>query len=60
VEFILRHFGIKRLKLLTNNPKKIESLRDIEIVERLPIQIEANPYNAAYLKTKKEELGHLL
>ena len=60
VEFILQHFGIKRLKLLTNNPKKIESLKDIEIVERLPIQIKSNPYNEAYLKTKKEELGHLL
>ena len=60
VEFILQHFGIKKLKLLTNNPKKMESLRDIEIVERLPIQIQSNPYNEAYLKTKKEELGHLL
>jgi len=60
VEFILNHYGIKKLKLLTNNPKKIESLVGIEIVERLPIQIKANPYNEAYLKTKKEELGHLL
>ena len=60
VEFILAHFGIKKLKLLTNNPKKIESLKDIEIIRRLPIQIEANPYNENYLKTKKEELGHLL
>ncbi len=60
VEFILAYFGIKKLKLLTNNPKKIESLKDIEIIRRLPIQIEANPYNENYLKTKKEELGHLL
>ncbi|KYJ86210.1 GTP cyclohydrolase II [Sulfurovum riftiae] len=60
VEFILKHFNIKRLKLLTNNPKKIESLRDIDIVERLPIQIAPNPYNEQYLKTKKDELGHLL
>jgi len=60
VEFILDHFGIKKLKLLTNNPKKIESLKDIEIVERLPIKIVSNPYNESYLKTKKEELGHLL
>jgi GTP cyclohydrolase II len=60
VEFILDHFGIKKLKLLTNNPRKIESLKDIEIVERLPIRIVANPYNENYLKTKKEELGHLL
>jgi len=55
VEFILNHYGIKKLKLLTNNPKKIESLAGIEIVERLPIQIKANRYNEAYLKTKKEE-----
>ena len=60
VEFILNHFGIKKLKLLTNNPKKIESLGSIEIVERLPIQITPNPYNEKYLKTKKDELGHLL
>jgi GTP cyclohydrolase II len=60
VEYILEHFGIKRLKLLTNNPKKIESLGSIEIVERLPIQIEANPHNKNYLQTKKDKLGHLL
>ena len=60
VEFILHHLGIKKLKLLTNNPAKIESLSDIEIVERLPIQIEPNPHNEGYLKTKKEQLGHLL
>jgi len=60
VEFILKHFNITKLKLLTNNPKKIESLKDIEIVERLPIKITPNPYNENYLKTKKEELGHLL
>ncbi len=60
VEYILAHFNIKTLKLLTNNPKKIESLKGINIMERLPIKIAANPYNANYLKTKKEELGHFL
>jgi GTP cyclohydrolase II len=60
VEFILNHFGIKKLKLLTNNPAKMESLPDIEIVERIPIQIASNPYNEKYLQTKKEQLGHLL
>ncbi len=60
VEFILKHFNITKLKLLTNNPKKIESLKEIEIVERLPIQIASNPHNEQYLKTKKDELGHLL
>jgi len=60
VEFILEYFGIKKLKLLTNNPKKIESLGSIEIVERLPIQITPNPHNEGYLKVKKEQMGHLL
>ncbi len=60
VEFILKYFGILKLKLLTNNPRKIESLGSIEIVERLPIQITPNPYNEAYLKVKKDQLGHLL
>ena len=60
VEFILNHFGIKKLKLLTNNPKKIESLGDIDIVERLPIQIKSNPYNEAYLQVKKDQMGHYL
>ena len=60
VEFILNHFGIKKLKLLTNNPKKLESLGEIEIVERLPIQIASNPHNEGYLQVKKEQMGHLL
>jgi len=60
VEFILNHFGIKKLKLLTNNPAKMESLPNMDIVERIPIQIASNPYNEKYLKTKKEQMGHLL
>ncbi len=60
VEFILHHLGIKKLKLLTNNPAKIENLPDIDIVERLPIKMKPNPHNEAYLKTKKEQMGHLL
>ncbi len=60
VEFILHHLDIKKLKLLTNNPAKMESLPDIEIIERLPIKMEPNPHNEAYLKTKKEQMGHLL
>jgi len=60
VEFILKYFGIAQLKLLTNNPRKIESLGDIKIVERLPIKIASNPYNEAYLKVKKDQMGHLL
>ncbi len=57
---ILKHFNIKKLKLLTNNPKKLESLKYFEIVERLPIKIEANSCNKEYLKVKKEQLGHML
>jgi GTP cyclohydrolase II len=60
VEFILHHLDIGKLRLLTNNPAKMESLRDIEIVARIPLQITPNPHNEAYLKTKKEQMGHLL
>jgi len=60
VEYILNHFGIKKIKLLTNNPKKMESLEGIEIVERLPIIVGENEYNEEYLQTKKDKMGHLL
>lgn len=59
VEFILAHFGISRIKLLTNNPRKLESLKGVEIVERIPVIIESNVFNEGYLKTKKEQMGHL-
>ena len=60
VTFILEHFGIKRIKLLTNNPNKLNEIEDVEIVERLPIIIEANEHNEAYLAVKRDEMGHLL
>ena len=60
VEFILNYFSIKKLKLLTNNPAKMESLPNIDIAERMPIQMTPNPHNEHYLKTKKDQLGHLL
>ena len=60
VEFMLKYFEIDKLKLLTNNPRKLESLGDIEIVERLPIQIEPNPHNEGYLQVKKNQMGHML
>lgn len=59
VEFILAHFGISKIKLLTNNPRKLESLKGIEIIERVPVVIESNVFNEGYLKTKKEQMGHL-
>ncbi len=59
VTFILNHFNIKKIKLLTNNPDKINSISDIEIVERVPIIMESNKYNEEYIQTKKDEMGHL-
>lgn len=60
VTFILHHFGIHKIKLLTNNPDKINSISDIEIVQRVPIIMKSNQYNEEYLNTKKYEMGHLL
>ena len=54
--------GIKAIELLTNNPKKIEAIANssIEIKKRVPLDIPAKKENYGYLKTKKEEMGHLL
>jgi GTP cyclohydrolase II len=60
VEYILDYFGIKKIQLLTNNPTKIDSLKNIEITKRIPIKMEPNTYNKEYLKVKKEQMGHLL
>jgi 3,4-dihydroxy 2-butanone 4-phosphate synthase/GTP cyclohydrolase II len=59
---ILVDLGISKIKLLTNNPRKVIALNGygLEIVERLPIEIPPTEYNKEYLKTKKEKLGHLL
>jgi GTP cyclohydrolase II len=59
VTYILHHFGIKKIQLLTNNPDKINSISDIEIVKRVPIIMKSNKYNEDYLETKKDEMGHL-
>ena len=58
---ILKDLGIKKIRLLTNNPKKIIGLKgyDLEVVERVPIEIPPNEINEIYLKTKRERLGHL-
>lgn len=58
VTFILQHFDIKKIKLLTNNPKKVEALNDIEIIQRVPIIMQTNQHNKDYIKTKKEHMGH--
>jgi len=60
VEKILKEFNIKKIKLLTNNPRKEFALKEIEVIERLPIKIKPNPFNENYLRTKKEKLGHKL
>ncbi len=59
---ILKDIGAKKLKLMTNNPRKIKGLKGygMEITERVPIQIEANEENSYYLKTKKDKLNHML
>ncbi len=59
---ILYDLGIRKLRLLTNNPKKIVGLEGygLEVVERVPIEIPANPANLRYLETKRDKLGHLI
>ena len=59
---ILVDLGVSKLRILTNNPKKIIGLEGygLEIVERIPLELLPSPYNEKYLLTKKEKLGHLL
>ena len=58
---ILKDLGLKKIRLMTNNPKKIIGLKgyDLEIVERVPIEIPPNEINESYLKTKRDRLGHI-
>ena len=60
VTYILHHFNIHKIKLLTNNPDKVKSISDIEIVERIPIIIKSNEFNEDYLSVKRDDMGHML
>ena len=59
---ILQDLGAKELRLLTNNPEKVYGLDGfgVEIVERVPIQVAATPYDLFYLQTKQKRMGHIL
>ena len=59
---ILADLGLKTIRLLTNNPRKVVGLEGygLEIVEQVPIRVKPNPHNARYLETKRKKLGHLL
>jgi 3,4-dihydroxy 2-butanone 4-phosphate synthase/GTP cyclohydrolase II len=59
---ILMDLGIKQIRLITNNPRKIAGVKGygLEVVDRLPLLIEANDYNSYYLATKAQKLGHML
>jgi 3,4-dihydroxy 2-butanone 4-phosphate synthase/GTP cyclohydrolase II len=58
---ILADLGVKSLRLLTNNPEKVYGIGDfgLEITERVPIEIETQEYDAYYMKTKQEKMGHI-
>jgi GTP cyclohydrolase II len=58
---MLKALGVRKVRLLSNNPDKVAALEQagIEVVERVPCEVDASPYAEDYLKTKKEKLGHL-
>lgn len=57
---MLNYFRISRLRLMTNNPRKVDALRQlgIDVVERVPLEVNRNRYNEGYLRTKQAKLGH--
>ena len=59
---ILDDLGVPKIRLLTNNPGKLEAMRELGFacVERVPLEIRSNPYNKGYLDTKRTKMGHLL
>jgi GTP cyclohydrolase II len=59
---ILKSLGVKKVRLLSNNPEKVEALEKagIAVVERVPCEVDPSPHAEEYLKTKKQKLGHIL
>lgn len=59
---ILKSLGVGKVRLLSNNPDKVAALEraGIEVVERVPCEVDASPHAQEYLKTKREKMGHLL
>ncbi len=61
-EHMLKHLGVSQVRLMTNNPLKVEALaaHGIEVVERVPLITGNNPHNEGYLQTKTDKMGHML
>ena len=60
VDFIFEYYGISKIKIMTNNPAKIKSLSNVEIIDRLEVKVGETSYNSNYLKVKKEKMEHML
>lgn len=62
VQPMLKYLGITGLRLMTNNPRKVNALKEcgIDVLERVPLVVKRNPFNIAYLRTKATKMGHLL
>jgi GTP cyclohydrolase II len=62
VQPMLRHFGIESVRLMTNNPRKIDALTKLgfEVAERVPLLVNRNAFNNGYLNTKQAKLGHMM
>ncbi|MGJ7914310.1 GTP cyclohydrolase II [Massilia sp. LXY-6] len=62
VQPMLRHFGIEAVRLMTNNPRKIDALTKLgfEVAERVPLLVNRNAFNNGYLNTKQAKLGHMM
>ncbi len=59
---ILHDLGVRQLRILTNNPKKLAALRGygLEITAQIPMTVKPNPHNERYLRTKRDKMGHLM